>query len=681
MQLPLASALLPFTAEVEESLIRCSIPLFTRDAGVRPYRITLQRILGPVYYQHLVAYLAYIQTCHTWMEAHPEISHLDDQRIKDNLAPLLAEAPALATFLNTYQERVRNEMQQEAAAQAAASEHARGAVEVQAREARYQALVQATSQAVWDADEYGQGPAALAWWEDLTGQTAAESAGWGWLEALHPEDREAARTAWIQARETLTPLNTVYRIHTHQGDYRDYGVRGVPIKAPDGSFREWIGTFTDITELKRAEAAQREQVRVAAFGAEVGLALAQRDILAEMLHICADAMVRHLGAAFARIWTLNEPEQVLELQASAGLYTHLDGAHSRVPVGALKIGRIAQTRTPHLSNAVIGDRLVPNQEWAEHEGMVAFAGYPLIVERRLVGVMAMFARQALTDVEVQSLAAMAHGIAVGIERKRMENERARLLADEQAARVAAQEAVRVRDAFLSIASHELKNPLTALLGNAQLLQRRAARDGTFSEENQRVARVIVEQAQRMDEMLTSLLDVSRMELGQLTITRTALNVVALLHRVVEEVQPTLEHHLIVWHGDAALVLIAGDEMRLAQVFHNLLHNAVKYSPRGGTVALQITQDATAVFIAVRDQGIGIPRAALPQLFQRFYRAENAEIQRISGTGIGLYVVKEIITLHGGEVSVTSDEGNGSTFTIRLPLLNGNPVVLEDDWRA
>ena len=126
----------------------------------------------------------------------------------------------------------------------------------------------------------------------------------------------------------------------------------------------------------------------------------------------------HLGAAFARIWTLNEREGVLELQASAGLYTHLNGPHGRVPLGQFKIGRIARDRKPHLTNTVIGDPEVSDQEWARREGMVAFAGHPLIVDDRVVGVMALFARHALSDAVISALASVADHIALGIERHR-----------------------------------------------------------------------------------------------------------------------------------------------------------------------------------------------------------------------------------------------------------------------
>ena len=176
----------------------------------------------------------------------------------------------------------------------------------------------------------------------------------------------------------------------------------------------------DITERTRAEQALAERAHVAELGTEIGIALTRGRTLPEILQGCCEALVRNLDAAFARIWTLNEPAQMLELQASAGLYTHLDGPHSRVAVGQYKIGLIASERQPHLTNTVIGDPRVGDQEWAKREGMVAFAGYPLLVQDRLVGVMAMFARQPFTEFVRHALATVADSIAVAIERKRAE---------------------------------------------------------------------------------------------------------------------------------------------------------------------------------------------------------------------------------------------------------------------
>src|ERR1700687_5516397 len=180
----------------------------------------------------------------------------------------------------------------------------------------------------------------------------------------------------------------------------------------------FTGVLRDITERNRAEGAIRQRAQLSALGAAVGLSLTHTDSLAGALQQCAEALVTFTGAAFARIWTLNEREGVLELQASAGLYTHMNGPHGRVPLGQFKNGSIALDRKPHLSNAVIGDPQVSDQDWARREGIVAFARHPLIVDGRVVGVMALFAQHALSDVVISAMASVADHIALGIERHR-----------------------------------------------------------------------------------------------------------------------------------------------------------------------------------------------------------------------------------------------------------------------
>ena len=180
----------------------------------------------------------------------------------------------------------------------------------------------------------------------------------------------------------------------------------------------FTGVLRDITERNRTEGAIRQRAQLSALGAAVGLSLTHTDSVAGALQQCAEALVTFTGAAFARIWTLNEREGVLELQASAGLYTHVNGPYGKVPLGQFKVGRIAQDRKPHLTNAVIGDPEVSDQDWARREGMVAFAGHPLIVNGRLVGVMALFARHALSDDVITEMASVAGHIALGIERDR-----------------------------------------------------------------------------------------------------------------------------------------------------------------------------------------------------------------------------------------------------------------------
>ncbi len=231
---------------------------------------------------------------------------------------------------------------------------------------------------------------------------------------------------------------------------------------------------------------------------------------------------------------------------------------------------------------------------------------------------------------------------------------------------AAQEAVRVRDSFLSVAAHELKTPLTTLYGQAQLLERRLPREGV-SERNQQSVRSMIEQVKRLNEMIEALLDISRLESGQLAVDQSPVDMAVIVQQAVDEMQLTLSpRHSLFCEGCNAPLTVLGDAMRLTQVFRNLLQNAVKYSPNGGNVWVQLSSNEREVCATVSDEGIGIPQESLPELFRQFHRVQNEATKRIQGVGIGLFVVREIVTLHGGSINVESVEGHGSTFTVCLP---------------
>jgi len=255
------------------------------------------------------------------------------------------------------------------------------------------------------------------------------------LQGIHAQDRIRVGAAIDTAVQTAGQYAIEFRLVQLNGVVRWVHARGRCHVDPAGISTRFPGVVFDITERKQTEMMLVEKAHLASLSADVGIALAQTATLQKALQQCAAAIVNHLDAAFARVWTLDSTATVLELQASAGLYTHLDGPHARVPVGSFKIGLIAKERKPHLTNDVMNDPRVSDREWAKREGMIAFAGYPLIVEGRLAGVLALFARRMLADDTMRVLESVSTTIAIGIERKRTEaalqesEERYRFLAE------------------------------------------------------------------------------------------------------------------------------------------------------------------------------------------------------------------------------------------------------------
>ncbi len=178
--------------------------------------------------------------------------------------------------------------------------------------------------------------------------------------------------------------------------------------------------FHSIEERKRAEEVSAWSARLRALQADVGTEFTRGSDMGAILQRCAESMVEHLEVAFARIWLLDEGDKALDLRASAGMYTHLDGPHGRIGLGDHKIGRIAQERRPHLTNEVQDDLRLQDNEWARREGIVSFAGYPLIAEGRLVGVAAVFARRELAEETLEAMASVSDAMAQGIVREQAE---------------------------------------------------------------------------------------------------------------------------------------------------------------------------------------------------------------------------------------------------------------------
>jgi signal transduction histidine kinase len=257
------------------------------------------------------------------------------------------------------------------------------------------------------------------------------------------------------------------------------------------------------------------------------------------------------------------------------------------------------------------------------------------------------------------------GVAVDVtERHRQERQRERLLEAERAAHAAAEDAVRVRDQFLSVASHELRTPLGGLLLTLQATLQRMRGDGTTSAYLHSLE-LVERQALRLGTLIGQLLDASRLGAGQqLELSREPLDLAALARSVVERFEVELQRAGVTVRllaGDP--VLGAWDRSRMDQLITNLLSNAIKYG-KGGPLEISVESEGQAAVLRVRDHGIGIAVDDVPRIFRPFQRLHEG--QRYGGLGLGLFIVREIARAHGGDIRVDSEVGQGSCFTVELP---------------
>jgi signal transduction histidine kinase len=248
----------------------------------------------------------------------------------------------------------------------------------------------------------------------------------------------------------------------------------------------------------------------------------------------------------------------------------------------------------------------------------------------------------------------------------------RLLLEEVAAARAREEADRLKDSFLASISHDLRNPLTAVGATAQLLRRRLDRTGTIEPERLRASVASIEtSATQMAHLVDQLLDYARLQLDRpLDLNCQPTDLVELARRVVAAHATSSERHHLHLEATEDSLIGSWDQDRLERVLQNLLNNAIKYSPAGGEVRVRVERDSSPdrdwAVVAVQDEGLGIPAVDLPQVFERFHRGSNVD-GHIAGTGIGLATARQVVEQHGGTIGVESQEGRGSTFTIRLPL--------------
>jgi signal transduction histidine kinase len=420
----------------------------------------------------------------------------------------------------------------------------------------------------------------------------------------------------------------------------------------------------DIHDRRQAEMMRTLLAKRALLRTDIGVALTAGRTPQRMLQRCAEALVEHLGAAFARIWTLDEERVLLVLQASAGQYTHLNGQHGRVPLGQLKIGLIAQERMPVVTNDVIHDPKINDRAWAAREGMVAFAGHPLVVDDRVVGVMALFSRHRLTDCTLDDLAAIADIIAQGLERLRAEAAmRANQAELNRVARIAT-----MAELLASIA-HEVNQPLAAMVANARACKNLLRGSAAHLTDVQSAVDDIAKDGLRARDIISrihTLLEKGQPRADHIDVNTVVGEALELIRHELAEKHVTLRTELA-----TDLPAFLGDRVQLQQVLLNLITNAVEAMSRVEEDRRQLTiatmhDKPDHIAVHVRDTGVGIEPDHLERIFDPFFTT------KADGMGIGLSISRTIINQWDGRLWATSNARHGTTLSFTLPKVPHAP---------
>jgi signal transduction histidine kinase/ActR/RegA family two-component response regulator len=255
-----------------------------------------------------------------------------------------------------------------------------------------------------------------------------------------------------------------------------------------------------------------------------------------------------------------------------------------------------------------------------------------------------------------------------VDLQRIQQERLELLERERQARLEAEAANRAKDVFLATVSHELRNPLSAMLGWVQVLRRRSADRAT----TERALEIIERNAKLQDKLIEDLLDVSRIVSGKLRLDACPSDLLPVVEAAVDVVQPSAQAKSIrlLRMLDPAAGPVLADATRIQQVVWNLLSNAIKFTPQGGRVEVRLVRTDGHVELSVSDTGQGIAAEALPRLFEPFWQVDAGTSKRHGGLGLGLAITRKLVEMHGGEIRAASDGvGQGTTFTLTLPLID------------
>ncbi|HLJ54713.1 MAG TPA: GAF domain-containing sensor histidine kinase [Chthonomonadaceae bacterium] len=359
---------------------------------------------------------------------------------------------------------------------------------------------------------------------------------------------------------------------------------------------------------------------------------------------------------------------------------------NKAEISRTLVEQVLETRVPVLSHNAMEDPRFASRQSVQLSNLRSVLCVPLIAQSRLLGIIYLDSRiktGVFTERHLAMLSAFANQGAVAIENARLYDnlrrsmeERLKLqdaLHTQETQRLALEEASRLKSDFIGFVAHELRNPLTTIRGYVQTML--ADTEHTLGEEVvQEFYEAIEADSDRLLDMINELLDVSRLEAGRpLTLAVKAVELRPLIEKLVRRHKfykfYTPRHHLSAEFGERLPDTIEADEDKLNQIVSNLLSNAIKYSPDGGEIIARVDLDGPDhVAIRVFDNGVGMSDEQRARLFRQYERIERDDIRKIPGTGLGLYLVKSLVELHGGEIRAEAGpNGKGSVFVVKLPI--------------
>jgi PAS domain S-box-containing protein len=536
-----------------------------------------------------------------------------------------------------------------------ANEHARRQLE-QALE-RYRALIEASTAVVWTADPSGKVEDMPAW-RELTGQTKIEVHGLGWLDAIHLGERDTVRAAWRTAIASGTVFEADFRLRRRDGSHRWFHSRAVPIRH-DRRIVEWVGVFEDTHEA-HVEAERRAAVEnaLSVLGSSLDyqwtLAALTRLVVPALADYCSVDLVESDGTTRRVSASHVDPEKEAVLR-------ELWARHPSRPTDRLGVAEVVRTGEAQVLADIDPATIATFAHDDEHAALLArlaprsLACLPMSARGNVFGALTLVysdSGRRYDDADLSAAQEIAARAASAIDN-------ARLYAS-------AQTANRAKSDFLATMSHELRTPLNAIAGYVEILS--TGLRGPVNEAQLRDLSRIQQNQQHLLEIISDILSFSRLEAGRVRYRLTPVPVRELLDRMEAMIEPQAHSRSVEYRciNVADGLSVVADREKLEQVLINLLGNAVKFTPSGGRITLSAADHGDRIALQVQDTGIGIEPWQMGTIFEPFVQLEPSLTRTTEGAGLGLAISRELTRGMGGEISVASVPGEGSTFTVELP---------------